>query len=233
MLRPGDDEMTTETTLPDKLIDRLPKPVRHMLELIGILSALATLVGWLASTASLLSKMTFWSDAWSAILKWSINLPEIAQTVLHMLGASAHWVVEYYRWLMHPVFEWIASWLPWHLPPIAFDVLSIMIFGVFGAIRLVRLNNEHVDIDLKRPIGVASRSGLLLPVVLVQVIPLYFILIIDPIADSLGAVSRSLAKWFGQDLADIVVLATFCLPVLSAFPLMIWLTDWAYISFVR
>ncbi len=229
--------MTSEANASDKLIDKLPRPLRRLVEAIGIVSALLTLIGWLASTFSLIGKMTFWHAAWAFILSWSLQFPAWVENALIWIGAQAHWVAETFRNLVYPIVRWLFQWLPFEIPPIALDIISIIAFGLMGAARLVTIaqNDDDQDCHLK-PIKWASKAGILFPVALVQAVPFsLFIRVtdsIDAISDFFSSLVQAIGAKLGHYWGVTIVGALFGLPFLSAFPLAIFLFEWIYVTFL-
>lgn len=204
-----------------------------------MISALLTLIGWLASTFSLIGKMTFWSAAWSAILAWSEQFPHWLFDVLEWIGAQAHWLAEAFREFVYPVIRWTFQWLPFELTPVLMDVISIVLFGVFGAYRIFfvhrRLKHERrrsgkteetswQDPGISfQPWLFSLKGGLLLPLMIVQVFPL-------SLAWNIVFGLRLNTKE-GAGMA-VMLLAFLVLSVLAlvAFPLSIFVAEWAYLA---
>lgn len=230
--------MTSEANTSDKLIDKLPLPLRRLVEAIGIFSALLTLVGWLASTFSLIGKMTFWHAAWAFILSWSLQFPAWVENALIWIGAQAHWIAETFRALVYPIVRWLFQWLPFEIPPIALDIISIVVFGIMGAARLVMISLRDTDDSChEKPLQWATKAGLLFPIALVQAIPFSaFIAIaswIGPVDKFLGDLIENLEERMGHYWALTTVCAVFGLPFLSAFPISIFLFEWVYVALQR
>lgn len=230
--------MTSEANTSDKLIDKLPLPLRRLVEAIGIFSAVLTLVGWLASTFSLIGKMTFWHAAWAFILSWSLQFPAWVENALIWIGAQAHWIAETFRALVYPIVRWLFQWLPFEIPPIALDIISIALFGVFGAARLMLIwHRDETGECARNPISWASKAGFLFPIALVQTIPFFVFIIvanrISILATFLSNLIDSLEERVGVYWANTIVCALFGLPFLSAFPLSIFLFEWIYVTFLN
>lgn len=227
--------MTSEANTSDKLIDKLPLPLRRLVEAIGIFSALLTLVGWLASTFSLIGKMTFWHAAWAFILSWSLQFPAWVENVLIWIGAQAHWLAETFRALVYPIVRWLFQWLPFEIPPIALDIISIAAFGIFGLIRIYYHSEKEGTPDLwETPVRFAWSSGFLAPMMLLQ-LPFVFLtgwiiqrlpaFVIEPI--------EAATDWLearGATLLAVLLVGAIFAPVLAAPPLSILLFEWIYVT---
>jgi len=219
----------------DKLIDRLPRPLRHLFELIGIASALVTLLGWIASTFSLIAKMTFWGVAWTALVSWIAHVAPGLAAIARWIGTNTHWLVDQYRAFFYPIFDRLFEWLPFEVPPIAIDVISIVFFGIFGAARLMRIVEQHPD-DADRALSIALRGGILFPIVLVQILPFWLLVILSERVSSLNDFLSNVGGWLEDKIglywSRTIMAATVGLPFLCAFPLAIFLIDWIYVTFV-
>ncbi|WP_322810287.1 hypothetical protein [Terricaulis sp.] len=215
----------------------MPTPLRRLVEAIGIVSALLTLIGWLASTFSLIGKMTFWHAAWAYVLAWSLQFPAWVETALIWVGAQAHWVAETFRALVYPIVRWLFQWLPFEIPPIALDLISIAAFGIFGLIRIYYHGQKNGTPQLNEaPLRFALSSGLLAPIMLVQV-PFFFLAawVIENLPKGVTRPLDVVADWLEERVGTFFALlfvSVIMAPFLSAFPLSILLFEWIYVSFL-
>jgi len=223
-------ETTAES---DKLMDRLPRPVRWMFEIIGMLTALGTLLSWLASTFSMFSRMTFWDDAWAAISTWAIQAPEWAMTALNALGQGAHALIELYRGVTYPVFEWITSRLPFEAPTWSLDVVLIALFGMIGVRRAFELHERGIDVS-EQPIRAAIASGLLAPIVFVQTLPMF---LVRGLLNAVSAIwddnepDRNSLAWWPLALVYLLVMIPVMCTVAAAFPISVFAIEAVYLLF--
>jgi hypothetical protein len=224
------------SVIPDgaRLIDRLPRPLQRVHEAINIITPFAALAGWLASTTSLIGKMTFWQPIWDAILDWSVQFPAWVESALLWIGAQCHWLAELYRQWVRPVFEWLLSLLPFDLPPIAVDLISIACFAVFGFLRVRQLGRQrNCPSFMREPFSFCARSGVLFPIMIVQVLPLALLFRAISAFDAVDRSIGGFTDWVEQKVgnwAATTVIAIIAFPALAAFPLSIFATEWLYIT---
>lgn len=219
------------TAARQKLVEKLPWPVQRLLEGIQIAGAFFALFGWLGSTVSLISKMTFWDACWSFLLNFALQLPDWVSDVLHWLGAQAHWIAELYRQIVHPIFQWLFQWLPFEVPPVVIDLISIALFGFIGWIRILKLSQDAERPDFEEyPVKFAMSTGILAPMTMVQVVPfVIFVRTSRPVVEVLAVVRNRLKRRLGYFWSNAIVWGTAGLPFLSSFPISIFAIEGLYL----
>jgi len=223
--------MMVAATAHQKLFDKLPWPVQRLLEGVQIAGAFFALFGWVGSTFSLIAKMQFWDACWAFLMNFALQLPDWVSDVLRWLGAQAHWIAELYRQVFHPIFQWLFQWLPFEVPPIAIDLISIALFGFIGWIRILKLSEDEERPDFEEyPVKFAWSTGILAPMTLVQVVPfVIFVRCSRPVVEILAVVRNRIRPHIGRFWANVIVWGTAGLPFLSSFPISIFAIEGIYL----
>lgn len=158
-----------------RIIDSLPAPLRHTIELIILIGSIGGGLTFLASLFSHIADLTLWRDAWSALTRWSIAWPDLPRAALEAIGYGAHWIVSLYRAIAYPIFEAMLSWLPWRIDTQYFDALFVIGFGFFGVIRIYAIAQQR-NLVLPQHLGAAiASSGAYAPAVALNGIGLYLL----------------------------------------------------------
>jgi hypothetical protein len=129
--KPADEDKSLVSFLPRTL----RRPVQWLIEITTLIGALGAVIGWFGSFFSFVGKSSAWQWVWAQALSLATNAPQIVRDAVHAVGAGASWLIEHYRAIVHPIFDFLFGWLPFEVPEGAYDLIFIASVAILSLAR--------------------------------------------------------------------------------------------------
>jgi hypothetical protein len=214
------------------LLSFLPKPVRvpvrWLVEVVGVLGALAALASWFGSFFSFVGRLVIWQDAWALVVNWAGGFPELLRIVIQPLGLGAHYVVERYQEIVHPMLEWVFGLLNLSVQAWVLDAIFLGSFAIFSFVRYARnvvapeVSNE-MEMIFGDILDYIWESKIFAPIALINAIGLAIVSPIWLIGAKLYMRYNNIGERVGLGILYTSVALGLTLPLL-----LLYFADWLY-----
>lgn len=84
---------------------------------------------------SIVDDLHSWALLASAAMSWLRENIHLVYVALEWLGRAFHFVIETYRFIVHPIIRFLLGWLPFEVPTILLDLLLITSLALSGILR--------------------------------------------------------------------------------------------------
>lgn len=198
------------------LVSFLPRPLRRpvqwLIEITTLVGAIGAVIGWFGSFFSFVGKSSAWQWVWAQAVSLATNAPQIVRDAVHGIGVGASWLIEHYRAIVHPIFDFLFDWLPFDVPEGTYDLIFIASVAILSLARWWRHSFNEDDEDDHSfitkagpfaPVNALALLGLLvfIPVILLlsramdKVRPLPLKFLISVVTILLYAIGLSMCVW--------------------------------------